>query len=93
MFRSTPLYVSFVEICLYNNFGEKLITSPPILCVIAVMNISSECIPSKSVVASPNLSPTYQLVCTSVVNEVDPILTVAAISVHVGVLGKPCIFN
>lgn len=57
----------------------KVIESPPASWVIAVMKISSECIPSKSVVAKPSLSPTFQLVSTKVVSDVAPGLIVAAI--------------
>ena len=57
------------------------------------MNISSECLPSKSVVAKANLSPTYQLVYTLVVKELSPGFTVVSIKVQLGVFSLPWISN
>lgn len=56
-----------------------------------VMKISSEFLPSKSVVAKANLSPTFQLVYTLVVKVLSPGLTVLLMKAQLGDLSEPWI--
>lgn len=53
------------------------------------MNTSSECLPSKSVVAKASLSPTFQLVYYLVVKVESPGFTVVSMKVHLGDFSRP----